>query len=66
MQITDPPRDIAVNFDQVREAMAHVTLPVSSIPVWAAEVPDSEWGTFLQSRIKSLQQGNSSVKDGKP
>lgn len=53
-------RDIVVNFDEVREAMAHITLPASATPSWASAIPDSEWCSFLQNRIHSLQEQNSS------
>lgn len=38
--------------------MANITLPASATPSWAASIPDSEWGSFLQNRIRSLQNTN--------
>lgn len=49
-------RDITVDYDQVRAAMASITLPPSSIPPWASSIPDSEWCTYLQNRIRILQE----------
>ncbi|KAK9507675.1 hypothetical protein O3M35_007480 [Rhynocoris fuscipes] len=55
----EPPRqDIVINLDEVREAMSNVTLPDSAIPPWAAEVPESQWTSFLLTRIRNIQNPN--------
>ncbi|XP_065212815.1 uncharacterized protein LOC135840266 [Planococcus citri] len=56
---SEEPRDIAIDCDKVRAAMANITLPASATPSWAASIPDSEWGSYLQTRIRSLQEQSS-------
>uniref|UniRef100_A0A1B6CS64 Male-enhanced antigen 1 n=1 Tax=Clastoptera arizonana TaxID=38151 RepID=A0A1B6CS64_9HEMI len=47
--------DINVNFDEVRAAMVGFTLPPSSIPPWAANIPESQWTNTLIHHIQRIQ-----------
>lgn len=42
----------AAKEDQIRSAMANFTLPASSIPEWAAVIPDEDFKKQLQDWIK--------------
>lgn len=56
-----PPQDIAMDsskVDQVKQMMANVTLPASSIPEWARNVPEDAWKETLLSRIQSINDNN--------
>lgn len=43
--------------------MARVTLPPSATPSWATSIPDSEWRSYLQNRILSMQQRPNILKE---
>lgn len=52
---SDAPRpDIDVNCDEVRAAMSGFTLPQSSIPLWAENIPEAQWATTLMQQLQRL------------
>ncbi|KAF5299621.1 hypothetical protein FQA39_LY11536 [Lamprigera yunnana] len=46
----------SVKVNEVKEAMANVTLPLSAIPDWATNIPDDEWKQHLYKRLQGLQK----------
>ncbi|XP_073990331.1 uncharacterized protein [Rhodnius prolixus] len=56
-----PRQDIVIDLDEVRAAMSNITLPDSAIPPWAANVPESQWTSFLVTRIRNMQNPNQNV-----
>lgn len=44
-----------VKANEVKMVMANVTLPSSSIPDWAAVIPEDQWKEQLINRIQNLQ-----------
>lgn len=56
-----PPEHVDIEMDsakanEVKLAMANFTLPSSSIPDWAANIPEEQWKEQLINRIQSLQE----------
>lgn len=54
------PKCIDIDMDpakanEVKMVMANVTLPSSSIPDWAAVIPEDQWKEQLMNRIQNLQ-----------
>ncbi|KAJ8984367.1 hypothetical protein NQ317_003515 [Molorchus minor] len=41
--------------DEVKQVMATITLPPSSIPEWAANIPEEEWKGQLMKRLENLK-----------
>ena len=59
----DAPRpDISVNCDEVRAAMSGFTLPPSSIPPWAENIPEAQWATTLMQQLQRLLAKDDSSK----
>lgn len=46
--------DISVNCDEVRAAMSGFTLPPSSIPPWAENIPEAQWAATLMQQLQRL------------
>ncbi|KAF2883982.1 hypothetical protein ILUMI_22180 [Ignelater luminosus] len=42
--------------DEVKQVMANITLPPSSIPEWANNIPEEQWKQHLLSRLHDLQR----------
>lgn len=42
--------------DQVKQAMANITLPSSSIPDWANNIPEDQWKQHLFDKLQDLQR----------
>ncbi|RZC40778.1 hypothetical protein BDFB_010265 [Asbolus verrucosus] len=42
--------------DEVKQAMMNFTLPPSSIPEWANNIPEEQWKQQLISRLQYLQK----------
>lgn len=42
--------------DEVKQVMAHITLPASSIPEWAAKIPEENWKQELMQRIEHIKK----------
>lgn len=56
-----PPQDIAMDsskVDEVKQMMANVTLPPSSIPEWARNIPEEAWKETLLNRIQNINHNN--------
>lgn len=49
-----PKPDFSVNCDEVRAAMSGFTLPPSSIPPWAENIPEAQWATALLQQLQKL------------
>jgi len=50
--------DIAMDsekVDEVKQAMAGITLPASAIPEWASSIPEEQWKQHLINRLQNLQ-----------
>lgn len=59
----DAPRpDISVNCDEVRAAMSGFTLPPSSIPPWAENIPEAQWAAALMQQLQRLLTKDDSSK----
>ncbi|XP_014244633.1 uncharacterized protein LOC106663910 [Cimex lectularius] len=50
--------DIEINPEEVRSIMSNITLPPSSFPTWACNIPESQWTSYLVSRITNMQNEN--------
>lgn len=60
---SDAPRaDINVNCDEVRAAMSGFTLPPSSIPPWAENIPEAQWAATLMDQLQRLLTKDDSSK----
>lgn len=46
----------SVKVDEVKQAMANVLLPASSIPEWANNIPEDEWKEHLYKRLQGLRK----------
>lgn len=59
-----PPKAVDIEMDskkvdEVKQAMTNITLPPSSIPEWAANVPEEEWKNQLLKRLQNMhEEGN--------
>ncbi|KAB0794944.1 hypothetical protein PPYR_11783 [Photinus pyralis] len=42
--------------DEVKQVMANVLLPSSSIPEWANNIPEDQWKEHLYKRLQGLQK----------
>lgn len=59
------PHDIEMDVEkanEVRQAMANFTLPSTSIPDWAASIPEDQWKEQLINRIQSKRDNSSEKK----
>ncbi|RZF37830.1 hypothetical protein LSTR_LSTR007192 [Laodelphax striatellus] len=57
---TPRPADLVIDCDQVRAAMASVTLPPSAFPPWAVGVSDSELTNQIQRLLSNTRPTDSS------
>nr|CAI5837053.1 unnamed protein product [Callosobruchus analis] len=51
-----PPKDIEMDskkVDEVKKAMANITLPPGGIPEWAESIPEEEWKQYLLKRLQN-------------
>lgn len=56
-----PPKSVDIEMnsqkvDEVKQAMANITLPSTSIPDWASKIPEEEWKQELMERIEQLKK----------
>ncbi|KAJ8913490.1 hypothetical protein NQ315_013870 [Exocentrus adspersus] len=42
--------------DEVKQVMMNITLPSSSIPDWATNIPEEEWKNQLLKRLQNIQE----------
>lgn len=42
--------------DEVKQAMANITLPSTAIPEWAMNIPEEDWKQELLERIEKLKR----------
>lgn len=57
---TAPTKSVDIEMDsnkvnEVKQAMVNFTLPPSSIPEWANNIPEEQWKQQLISRLQNLQ-----------
>uniref|UniRef100_V5I947 Male-enhanced antigen 1 n=1 Tax=Anoplophora glabripennis TaxID=217634 RepID=V5I947_ANOGL len=55
-----PPKSVDIEMDskrvdEVKQVMMNVTLPQSSIPEWAANIPEEEWKNQLMKRLQNMK-----------
>ncbi|CAH1961641.1 unnamed protein product [Acanthoscelides obtectus] len=53
-----PPKDIEMDsnkVDEVKKAMANITLPPGAIPDWAETIPEEEWKQHLLNRLQNSE-----------